>query len=153
MTPKINNSLISFAKLYDDVIIPTRGTLQSIGLDVHAYFENLGAIKIMPGDRALIKTGLICAIPPLHYLRIAPRSGLAWKSGINVLAGVIDEDYRGEIGVVLHNTDCVPQFIKHGDKIAQLICERATIFAVEEVPLSAMDETERGDGGFGSTGK
>src|ERR1700745_3122895 len=87
-------------------LLPTRGSAQAIGLDLYAdVTEARGAIEIRPGYRALVSTGIAIALPPGYYGRVAPRSGLALKQGIDVMAGVIDEDYRGEIHALLLNTN------------------------------------------------
>lgn len=106
---------------------------------------------LKPGERKLFKTGLYMSITAGLYGRIAPRSGLAYKHGIDVLAGVIDEDYRGEIGVILINFGQEEKTINVGDKIAQLIFEYYTRCEFEVV--NELDDTTRGTGGFGSTDK
>ena len=99
----------------------------------------------------MVKTGLIIEVPDNYYGRIAPRSGLAFKNGIDVMAGVIDSGYRNEVGVILYNTDQFKGFeVKIGDRIAQLIIEAHYNFEFEET--SQLSDTERGSGGFGSTG-
>jgi dUTP pyrophosphatase len=127
--------------------IPKKGSEHAAGYDL--YSCETGVIK--PKERRLIKTGLSVEIPSGFYGRIAPRSGLAYKSGIDVLAGVIDSDYRGDIGVILYNTDKNIDFeIKKGDRIAQIIfeaCYTATLNNVEN-----LDNTLRQGGGYGSTG-
>jgi dUTP pyrophosphatase len=132
--------------------LPTRGSAQAIGLDLYAdVTEARGAIEIRPGYRALVSTGIAIALPPGYYGRVAPRSGLALKQGIDVMAGVIDEDYRGEIHALLLNTNQWETFwVKPGDRIAQLILERADIMPVVEV--DDLDATVRGANGYGSTG-
>lgn len=155
-------------KLNEHATIPTYGSSGAAGMDLYANLsaEGVGAISISPGERRLIKTGIAIAIPRGHYARVAPRSGLAYKNGIDVMAGVIDEDYRGEVGVILINlgfkfavnpenlrTELVegePLIVKHGDRIAQLIIEKYTPCLPIEV--SSLDDTDRGAGGFGSTG-
>ncbi|KAA5604371.1 dUTP diphosphatase [Roseospira marina] len=131
---------------------PVYGSAYAAGLDLRADLHKNDPMMttLAPGERRLIKTGLAVAIPPGHYGRIAPRSGLALKYGIDVLAGVIDEDYRGEIGVILLNTSRIPFTVEHGDRIAQLVIEKIARPAPEYV--DALPETGRGVGGFGSTG-
>lgn len=102
------------------------------------------------GGRAIVPTDISIAIPPGTYARVAPRSGLAVKHGIDVGAGVVDYDYRGPLGVVLFNFGKEPFEVKAGDRIAQLVLERIVTPDVEEV--EELDSTERGAGGFGSTG-
>ena len=138
-------------KLHDDAIVPTRATEGSIGYDLHAYDE-----AILPkNERRSVGTGISIAIPEGHYGRIAPRSGLAFILGIQVLAGVVDPDYRGEIKVILYYGGAKKEIdthrIRKGDRIAQLILEKVSTVPVEVV--EELDETERGDCGFGSSGK
>lgn len=135
-------------KLLSDLAkAPTQGTLFSAGYDLYAAEE-----AIVPRfGRKLIKTNVSMAIPMNHYGRIAPRSGLAYKNGIDVLAGVIDSDYRGDIGVVLYNTDSNSDFhVKIGDKIAQIIIESCS--SVNFVNAQVLPSTKRGERGYGHTG-
>lgn len=133
--------------LEEGAIMPKRSTGNSAGYDLHSL-EN---VIIPPNQRRLINTGVSMAIQWNYYGRIAPRSGLAWKNGIDVLAGVIDSDYRGVIKVILQNLDSDKKFIvRKGDRIAQLIIERCYYPPLSEVVN--LDNTERAAGGFGSTG-
>lgn len=138
---------INVKKLSENAIIPTQGTKFAAGYDLYAAEDSV----VVCGTRKLIKTNISMEITPGYYGRIAPRSGLAYKSGIDVLAGVIDSDYRGDIGVILYNTDKNIDFeIKKGDRIAQIIfeaCYSATLNTVEN-----LDNTLRQAGGYGSTG-
>jgi dUTP pyrophosphatase len=128
--------------------VPTKGSEHSAGYDLYSCCNAL----VYPQERMLIKTGIVLEIPEGFYGRIAPRSGLALKNGIDVMAGVIDSDYRGEIGVILYNTDKnTPFHIKIGDRIAQLIIEKYYTFDLQKEQI--INSTERGSGGFGSTGK
>lgn len=134
-------------RLSKTATLPTRGSKESAGLDLYA--DENGVIK--PGERKLISTGIGVAIKPGCYGRVAPRSSLALKHGIQVLAGVIDSDYRNEIKVILINLgDAAVSFIR-GDRISQLIIEK--IEMLEPVEVEELDETKRGAGGFGSTGR
>jgi len=134
-------------KLSTSAILPRRGTNGSAGYDLCANEE----IFLPAGERRLISTGISMAIPEGYYGRIAPRSGLAWKHGLDVLAGVIDSDYRGEIKVVLQNLDpAISYKIQKGDRIAQLIFERYHTFQLTEV--DDLTVSKRDEGGFGSTG-
>ena len=138
---------VKITKLNKSAIVPTRGSMKAAGYDL--YTTDFYVLK--PGERRLFKTGLSMAIPSGMYGRIAPRSGLALKNGIDVLAGVIDEDYRGEIGVVLINLGQEEKNILIGDKVAQIIFE-----FYNEVDFSeetTLNETSRGSGGYGSTDK
>lgn len=129
---------------------PAYETLASAGMDLRANIDT--AIVLKPLERAIIKTGLFIALPVGFEAQVRPRSGLAAKNGITVLnaPGTIDADYRGEIGVILANISNDEFTINDGDRIAQLVIakhERAEWKLVE-----TLDETERGTGGFGSTG-
>jgi len=133
-------------RLSTQAVIPTRATSGSAGYDLTAIREDV----IEPGKRKLLPIGVAIKLPEGVYGRIAPRSGLAVKKGIQVGAGVIDPDYTGEIHVLLFNHGEEPFEIRTGDRIAQLILER---FEFHEVCLvDALTETKRGSGGFGSTG-
>lgn len=134
-------------RLNSNALIPKKGSEFAAGYDLYA--SEAGTIK--PRERRLIKTGIVLEIPEGYYGRIAPRSGLAFKSGIDVMAGVIDSDYRGEIGVILYNSDSLNDFIFGvGDKIAQIIFEKYHDFDIIE--SKELNDTDRGSGGFGSTG-
>lgn len=137
---------VQIKKLNDNAIIPVWNN-KSAGCDL----SSIEAHVLKPGERKLFKTGLSIAIPSRLYGRIAPRSGLAYKSGIDVLAGVIDEDYRGEIGVILINLGQEDKVVNVGDKIAQLIFENC--YRADFEVVTDLDDTNRGAGGFGSTGK
>lgn len=132
--------------LSDTAKPPTRGSEASAGLDLYASEDN----TVPPRGKALVKTGLQMRIPLGCYGRVAPRSGLALKKFIDVGAGVIDADYNGEVGVVLFNFSDEEFAVKTGDRIAQLILERICMAPV--VVVDSLDDTQRGAGGFGSTG-
>lgn len=133
-------------RLSPDATLPTRGSPHAAGYDLYAPLP----VLIPTGGRQLVLTGIALAIPPGHYGRIAPRSGHALKLGLHILAGVIDEDYRGEIAVLALNTGHEPVRLPAGAKIAQLILER--ISTPEVVEVHALPTTDRGEAGFGSTG-
>ena len=137
---------IRFKKLHEDARLPTRGSALAAGLDLCA----LERVTIAAGGRAAVRTGLAVAIPRGFYGRVAPRSGLAVRHGIETLAGVIDSDYRGEILCALVNLGEEAFEIEPGARIAQLIVE--AIALPEAVWAEDLEETERGAGGFGSTG-
>jgi dUTP pyrophosphatase len=138
---------INIKKLSDNATIPTQGTRFAAGYDLYAAED----ATIVCGTRKLVKTNISMAITTGYYGRIAPRSGLAYKNGIDVLAGVIDCDYRGDIGVILYNTDKDIDFIvKKGDRIAQIIFEAC--YSVNFNETNTLDNTVREDGGFGWTG-
>ncbi|MFT5823945.1 MAG: dUTP pyrophosphatase [Crocinitomix sp.] len=130
--------------------LPQYETPLSAGVDLRANLDE--SVTLQPLERALIKTGLFIALPEGFEAQVRPRSGLAYKKGISVLnsPGTIDADYRGEIGVILVNISSEAFIVEDGERIAQMVvakCEQATFVAVE-----VLDETERGAGGFGSTG-
>jgi dUTP pyrophosphatase len=134
-------------KINSDSTLPVRGSALAAGYDL---FSCEGYV-ILPGHRACVATGIKIQLPEKVYGRIAPRSGLTVKNGIQVGAGVIDRDYTGEIKVVLFNQDKHNAFIiKPGYRIAQLILERCECPPIEEV--NDVESTQRGEGGFGSTG-
>jgi dUTP pyrophosphatase len=139
---------LQYTLLSDSAKAPSYGSKGAIGLDLYAAEDGY----VSPGAVTCIDTGVAVAIPEGYYGRIAPRSGLAAKIGVDVLAGVIDPDYRGEIKVLLtaHLDKAVYKFGR-GEKIAQLILERAE--RAELVYVDALGATERGSGGFGSTGQ
>jgi dUTP pyrophosphatase len=116
------------------------------GFDLYATEEG----SIAPNERMMVPVGICTSFSPEYYMRVAPRSGLAVKSGINVLAGVIDSSYRGEWKVILHNTSNVYFHFEIGDRIAQAIPEK--ISTEEFTFVERLNDTERGAGGFGSTG-
>lgn len=132
--------------VHPEAQVPTRGSIHSAGVDLYAPEGH----RLVPGQRKLIPTGIQIAVPHGFYGRVAPRSGLAFKHGIDVLAGVIDSDYRGDLGVILINTGTQNFIIQKGDRIAQLIVE--AILTPEVIQVKELDDTERGAGGFGSTG-
>ena len=118
------------------------------GMDV----RSIEAVTLAPGARALIHTGLVLMLPPDAEAQVRPRSGLALKHGVTVLntPGTIDAGYRGEVGVILINLGAEPFVVEKGMKIAQLVVSRVT--QAEIVEVASVDETDRGAGGFGSTG-
>lgn len=138
---------IKFQKLHSKAVLPVRSSRNACGLDIHSVEE----ITIESGQRVAVRTGLAVAIPIGFYGRMAPRSGLALKVGVDVLAGVIDADYRGEILCLLINLGKNDFKIKVGDRIAQLIIEKVAL--LDPVWSEKLDETERNQAGFGSTGK
>jgi len=134
-------------RLSSDAILPIRGSAGAAGYDICSTQDTI----ILAGRRGVINTGISVKLPPGCYGRIAPRSGLAVKSGIQIGAGVIDPDYTGEIKVVVFNHDQMPYVVKRGYRIAQLVLEACMTPDVEEV--DDISGTDRGEGGFGSTGQ
>lgn len=137
---------LRFKQLDPRAVLPKRGSALAAGLDVCCLEE----LRIEARQRVMARTGLAVAIPPGFYGRVAPRSGLAARQGLDVLAGVIDADYRGEIVCVLYNTGDEPINLTAGSKICQLIIEQ--IITPEATWSTDLEETARGAGGFGSTG-
>ena len=121
------------------------------GADLRAWLPE-GDVVVAPGDRALIPTGLRVAVPRGFEIQVRPRSGLALKKGVTVLnaPGTIDSDYRGPLGVILCNLGAEPFTVASGDRIAQMVV--APVVQATFQPVDALDQTERGSGGFGSTG-
>jgi dUTP diphosphatase len=138
--------VLRFKQLDSRAVLPVRGSALAAGLDICSIED----VDIQPKQRGVARTGLAVAIPPGFYGRVAPRSGLAVKQGLDVLAGVIDSDYRGELCCVLYNTGDEPIRLPAGTKICQLIVEQ--IITPEAAWAADLDETARGAGGFGSTG-
>jgi dUTP pyrophosphatase len=142
----MNDMLVRVKAMREGARLPQRATPSSAGADLHT----LEPFIILPGERLLVATGISVEIPEGCYGRIAPRSGLAVRHGIDTLAGVIDADYRGEINVLLINHGEASVAFDAGDRIAQLIIERAMGCDFEWA--ARLNETVRGEGGFGSTG-
>ncbi len=145
-------SLIQFKKLphAKDLPLPGYETGSAAGMDIRAALEV--PITLKPGERILIPTGLQMALPEGYEAQIRPRSGLAIKNGITMLnsPGTIDADYRGEVKVIAINHGQNDFVVNHGDRIAQMVIAPVVQLPIKEV--SELDETERGEGGFGSTG-
>jgi len=131
--------------------LPAYATEGSSGMDIRAFIAS--PIQLAPLERVLVPTGLFVAIPPHLEVQIRPRSGLAIKQGLTCLntPGTIDADYRGELKVILINLSNEPQTIQDGDRIAQMVFQQVEKASWELVEI--LDETERGEGGFGHTGK
>lgn len=145
---KNNQTTLRFKKLDPQAQLPSYATLEAAGMDVRAN----GEWVIGPGQYAMVSTGLSVEIPQGWELQVRPRSGLAAKFGVTVLnaPGTIDSDYRGEIKVLLVNHGSNPFTVAVGERIAQLVLARAPQALIEEV--QDLTSTQRGEGGFGSTG-
>lgn len=133
-----------------DLPLPAYATEDAAGLDLLAAISD--PITLQPGERKLVPTGLSIAVPPGFEAQVRPRSGLALKQGVTVLnsPGTIDADYRGEVGIILINHGDKPFVINRGERIAQMVI--AAYSRAEWVPVAELPETQRGSGGFGSTG-
>lgn len=141
--------VLKVKRMHEDAVVPTRGSVGSVGYDLYA----LDDYSINPGGKNQIRTGISVQIPSGCYGRIAPRSSLAWINFIDVGAGVIDPDYRGEVKVILYNFSKVTFKVDKGTRVAQMILERVATPPIVEVPNEEeLEHTERGFGGFGSTG-
>jgi dUTP pyrophosphatase len=138
---------LNVTRLHPGAILPVRSTPGAAGYDLFSTDNYV----VLPGRRVVVSTGIAVQLPPGTYGRIAPRSGLAVKHGIDTLAGVVDPDYQGDLKVVLQNLDSSQPFvIRPGYRIAQLILEKCEI--VDVVETDGTLETLRGTAGFGSTG-
>ena len=144
--------VLKIKKLNENAVIPKTATGGSAGMDLYACLDS--DITLAPGQRALIPTGIAIALESNAYVAyIYARSGLAIKSGITLsnCVGVVDSDYRGEVKVGLINLSDSEYTVKNGDRIAQMVIAPVIMADIEEV--SELDETERAEGGFGSTGR
>lgn len=143
---------INIKKLHDDVIVPTRADHGAAGYDLYAYLP-LQSITIHPGQTALVSLGFMTEFSHQYEIQVRSRSGLSLKHGIIVLnaPGTIDSSYRGEWKVILHNVSDVPHEIKHGDRIAQAVVCKVPWSVWSET--QTLEETSRGAGGFGSSGR
>ena len=137
----------------EGLALPAYQSAHAAGLDLLAAGPEDAPMILAPGRYALVPTGLTIALPPGYEAQVRPRSGLAAKHGVTVLnaPGTVDADYRGEIGVLLINHGEAPFPIRRGERIAQLVI--ATVVRAELVPAASLAATDRGSGGFGSTGR
>lgn len=138
---------------FEGLALPAYETAEAAGMDLRAAVEETAPVTLAPGHRAMIPTGLTIALPSGHEAQIRPRSGLAAKHGITCLnsPGTVDADYRGEMKVILINLGQEPFVIKRGERIAQMVI--APVTRASLVQVETLDETVRGAGGFGSTGR
>ena len=139
---------LAFKRVHPDAVLPADAHASDAGMDVRSVED----VTIPVGGRALVRTGLVMLLPPMYEAQVRPRSGLALKHGVTVLnaPGTIDSGYRGEVGVILANFGDAAFPVRKGDKIAQLVI--APVTQPEVVETAVVDETDRGAGGFGSTG-
>ena len=143
---------VPFKKLNEHAIVPTNGSKQAAGHDLYACID--GVVLVIPaGQTVMIRTGIAVAIPEGYFGAIYARSGLATKSGLRPAncVGVVDSDYRGEVMVALHNDSDQIRHVENGERIAQLVV--TPYLPIDLYEVDELDETERGSGGFGSTGK
>lgn len=147
---------IKICRVHQDAVVPTYAHPEDSGMDLHSVEE----VRILPGERQLVKTGLKIALPHptgdgyKYEAQIRPRSGLALKEGVTVLntPGTIDSGYRGEIGVILMNHGTSGIYVRKGTRIAQMVIARVVDASFLEVTEEYLEESSRGEGGFGSTG-
>lgn len=144
--------IINIKKLYNDAMLPTRGSGSAAGYDLYAYLERFDECIIEPHNTYKIGTGISMEIPDGYFGAIFARSGIATKRGLRPsnCVGVIDSDYRGEIIVALHNDTDSPQKIRSNERIAQIVIMPYLNISLKEV--DELSNTERGKCGFGSTG-
>jgi len=137
----------------DGLALPAYETAGSAGMDLRAAVPDDAPVTLAPGARALIPTGLKIALEPGWVAQVRPRSGLALKHGITCLnsPGTIDSDYRGEVGVVLVNLGAEPFVVRRGERVAQMVVAAHAQAVIAEV--ETLNDTPRGTGGFGSTGR
>jgi dUTP pyrophosphatase len=133
-------------RVHTDASLPSRGSAHAAGYDLSCIQD----FEIHPQKRELVQTGIAIQMPPGVYGRVAPRSGLTVRHGVHIGAGVIDSDYTGELKVAMFNLGDTSVSFKRGDRVAQLILERHEIADVQEV--NEFETSDRGEGGFGSTG-
>ncbi|HUF17778.1 MAG TPA: dUTP diphosphatase [Thermoanaerobaculia bacterium] len=141
---------INYVNRCPDLDSPSRASSDAAGFDLRAAVES--PLVLQPGERAVVPTGITIAIPSGYEGQVRPRSGLAAKHGVTILnaPGTIDSDYRGEIGVILIHHGQAPFTIQRGDRIAQLVI--SALAPCELEPAGELESTERGSGGFGSSG-
>lgn len=144
------SSSLRIQRLREDARVPSYATSGAAGLDLSAALD--APLELSPGARAAVPTGIAIELPPGTEGQVRPRSGLAMRHGVTVLnaPGTIDEDYRGEVRVLLVNLGDTEFVVESGDRIAQLVV--APVHRVEVVLATELSGTDRGDGGFGSTG-
>jgi dUTP pyrophosphatase len=137
----------------EGLALPAYQTAHAAGLDLLAAVSEDAPVTLAPGQYALIPTGLTIALPPGYEAQVRPRSGLAAKHGVTVLnaPGTVDADYRGEICVILINHGGMPFLVRRGERIAQMVI--APVSRGELIPTKSLSATDRGSGGFGSTGR
>lgn len=130
--------------------LPQYATPMSAGMDLRAFTDE--SITIMPGERKLVHSGINIQLPEGYELQVRPRSGLALKHGITLTnsPGTVDADYRGDVGAIVHNLGTEPFVINNGDRICQIVAKEYVKIEWEEA--DSLDSTERGEGGFNSTG-
>lgn len=152
MINKVKTKILTLPHFDNELGLPFYGSPEAAGADIKACFEDKGSITLKPFERVLIPTGLSLEIPKGFEVQVRPRSGLSLKTGLMVVnsPGTIDSDYRGEVKVIIANISNKDEVIEHGTRIAQLII--APVYQIEWLESETLNETQRGAGGFGSTG-
>lgn len=145
---KMSEPTLKIFKRSENATTPTRGSVLSAGYDLYSSEDS----AVPARGQNMVSTDISVIVPVGTYGRVAPRSGLAVKHGISTGAGVVDADYRGEVKVVLFNHGEKDFEIKKGDRIAQLVLEKIVMAEIEEITEKQLEQTTRGEGGFGSTG-
>jgi dUTP pyrophosphatase len=148
------STTVKFKPLHDDVQLPKRQSAEAAGFDLHAYLPD-GKVGISPGERKVVPTGFSMQLDPGYEGQVRPRSGLAIKEGVTVInaPGTIDSDYRGEVKVGLVNMGNTTFIVEPGARIAQLVVAAVARVSVVELEVQdELEESERGEGGLGSTG-
>ncbi len=139
-------------KLYDNSIVPTRGSAKAAGVDLYAHLDK-DQLVIVPGETVMFGSGIACEFPEGYWGMVVPRSSVGIKRELNIPQGaaVIDEDYRGEIMIAFYNHGFTNQIIENGERVAQMILLPYVLHDIVEV--NELNSTERSDGGIGSSGK
>ncbi len=152
MTSKIKTKIRTLPHFDAELGLPFYGSTEAAGADIKACFEDKGSITLKPFERVLVPTGLSFEIPQGYEVQVRPRSGLSLKTGLMVVnsPGTIDSDYRGEVKVIIANISNQEETIEHGTRIAQLLI--APVHQIDWIEVETLNETQRGAGGFGSTG-
>lgn len=145
--------LLKLAHFDEALELPSYQTTLAAGADIRACLGAGESMVIRPGERVLVPTGLAMEIPPGFEIQVRPRSGLSFKTGLMVVnsPGTVDADYRGEVKVILGNLGTKDEVVAHGDRVAQLVL--CPVIQADFIVTSEINSTERGAGGFGSTGK
>jgi dUTP pyrophosphatase len=138
-------------RLHQLVAMPTRGSVSASGLDLRVFMPNTLSPSIEPGQTIAIPTGLAFEVPQGYELQIRPRSGFSLHSGLAVIFGTVDSDYRGEVKIIVTNTSFEDVYVRHNERIAQAVL--APVILCDPLEVEELSETVRASGGFGSTGK
>lgn len=141
-------TIIKFARNHPDAVMPVFAHPGDSGFDLHTVEDT----DVPPNGRVILRTGLRAELPPGYEIQIRPRSGISAKTRLTVIVGTIDSGYRGEMGVIVHNTHVNTCTIKKGYRIGQAVVQHVPAIKIVEVSEEDLSNTSRGEGGFGSTG-